>query len=126
MTAGLESNVQPRQLLCFIIFSCFLALNSQLARVTSKHPLPASNYKAHVFFDKEPLLRVVIRNSHELVKVSNPYILFEIYFIIMIEHIFINASIFIIVFMMFEKLVMSPLISQHEKTCRKRRNLWNV
>ena len=73
VTAGLESNVQPRQLLCFIIFSRFLALNSQLARVTNKHPLPASNYKAHVFFYKEPLLRVVIRNSHGLVKLPNPY-----------------------------------------------------
>ena len=52
VTAGLESDVQPRQRLCFIILSHFLALNSQVACGTNKHPLPASNYKAHVLLIK--------------------------------------------------------------------------
>ena len=64
-----------RQPLCFIIFSRFLALNSQVVCVTNKHPLPASSYKAHVYIiDKGLLLRVVISNLHQLAEVLNPYI----------------------------------------------------
>ena len=59
----------------FIIFSRFLALNSQDVCVTNKHPLPASSYEAHVYIiDKELLLRVVISNLHQLAEVLNPYI----------------------------------------------------
>ena len=70
VTAGLESDIQPRRLLCFIIFSRFLVLNSQVACVTNKHPLSQSSYKmnkAHV------LLPVEIATRIELVKVLNPY-----------------------------------------------------
>ena len=64
-----------RQLLCFIIFSRFLALNSQVVCLTNKHPLSASSYEAHVYIiDKELLLRVVITNLHQLAEVLNPYI----------------------------------------------------
>ena len=58
-----------RQPLCGILFSRFLALNSQAVCVTNKHPLPlpASSYEAHVYIiDKELLLRVVISNLHQL------------------------------------------------------------
>ena len=65
-----------RQPLCFIIFSRFLALNSQVVCVINKHPLPASSYEAHVYIiDKELLLRVVISNLHQLAEVLNPYII---------------------------------------------------
>ena len=68
-----SSTGQP---LCFILFSCFLALNSQVVCVTNKHPLPASSYEAHVHIihviNKEVLLRVVINNFHQLGEVLNP------------------------------------------------------
>ena len=62
-----------RQPLCFIILSRFLALSSQVVCVTNKHPLPASSCEAHVYIiDKELLLRVVIRNLHQLAEVLSP------------------------------------------------------
>ena len=72
-----------RQSLGFIVFSRFLALNSQAVCVTNKHPLPASSYEAHVYIiDKGLLLRVVISTLHQLAEVLNPhiakYILFKI------------------------------------------------
>ena len=70
-----------RQLLCFIILSRFLALNSQAVCVTNKHPLPASSYEAHVYIiDTEILLRVVISTLHQLAKVLDPYIAIYILF----------------------------------------------
>ena len=64
-----------RQPLCFIIFSRFLALYSQVVCVTNKHLLPASSYDAYVYsIDKEILLRVVISDLHQLAEVLNPYI----------------------------------------------------
>ena len=65
-----------RQPLCFIIFSGFLALYSQVVCVTNKHPLPASSYEAHVYIiDKELILGVVISNLHQLAEVLNSYII---------------------------------------------------
>ena len=64
-----------RQPLCFIIFSRFLALNSQAVCVTNKHPLPASSYEAHVYIiERELLLMAVISTLHQLAEVLNPYI----------------------------------------------------
>ena len=84
----IRRSTKTAELLCFIIFSRFLALNSQVGCGTNTHPLPASNYKAHVLLIKNHYYGWWLATRMNCTK--SIYILFEIYFINIIEHNFIK------------------------------------